>query len=60
METFREIYWESLRAPSDNATFTRNPYRREKILKKLYGRTKEEREKAKESMELELAEHIKT
>lgn len=43
LELFREIYWESLRAPSENATLVRNPYRREKIIKKIFGRTKEER-----------------
>jgi hypothetical protein len=33
-----------LRAPDDeNTTFTKNPYRREKIIKKLFGKTKEER-----------------
>jgi hypothetical protein len=35
-----------LRAPDDeNSTFTRNPYRKEKIIKKLFGKTKEERVK---------------
>jgi hypothetical protein len=43
LEQFREIYWESLRAPSENVTLDRNPYRREKLIKKLYGKTKEER-----------------
>jgi hypothetical protein len=41
LEQLREIYWEALRAPDDeNATFKRNPYRREKIIKKLFGKTK--------------------
>lgn len=44
LEQLREIYWEALRAPDDeNTTFTKNPYRREKIIKKLFGKTKEER-----------------
>lgn len=35
-----------MRAPDDeNSTFTRNPYRKEKIIKNLFGKTKEERVK---------------
>jgi hypothetical protein len=43
LETFREIFWESKRAPDRIATLTRNPYRREFLLKKIYGKTAEER-----------------
>ncbi|MFM7850629.1 MAG: hypothetical protein ACKO96_01620 [Flammeovirgaceae bacterium] len=43
METLREIYWESKRAPSTNTTAIENPYRRETLRKKFLGRTKEER-----------------
>lgn len=43
LEQLREIYWEALRAPSRCATLTRNPYRREFLIKKKYGKTKEER-----------------
>ena len=43
MEQVIEMYWESKRAPSYPAAFDRNPYRREKLIKKFYGRTKEER-----------------
>ena len=43
MEIFREIYWEAIRAPSRCITLDRNPYRREKLMKKFYGKTKEER-----------------
>ena len=43
LEQLREIYWEAKRAPDRIATLTRNPYRRPKILKKIYGKTKEER-----------------
>ena len=43
LEQLREIYWEALRAPTRCATFTRNPYRREFLIKKKYGKTKEER-----------------
>jgi len=42
-ETLRELYWEALRAPTYNALFRRNPYRREKLLKHHFGRTKAER-----------------
>lgn len=43
MEILREIYWESKRAPATNATLNRNPYRREQIIKKHFGRTAAER-----------------
>ena len=44
LEQLREIYWEALRAPMRIATYKRNPYRREKIIKKTWGKTKEERQ----------------
>ena len=59
LEQFREIYWESKRAPDRCATLSRNPYRREKILKKLYGRTKEERTASKALLQSEMEEHFK-
>ena len=37
------MYWEALRAPATWTTFRRNPYIREKTIKRLYGKTKEER-----------------
>ena len=46
------MYWESLRAPTTWTTFRRNPYLREKTLKRLYGKTKEER-KANKAAERE-------
>jgi len=46
LEILREIYWESLRAPLTNTTLIRNPYLREKLKKKLLGRTKVERKAA--------------
>ena len=46
------MYWESLRAPTTWTTFSRNPYLREKTLKRLYGKTKEER-KANKAAERE-------
>lgn len=43
MEILREIFWESKRAPSLNTTAIKNPYKREFLKKKFFGRTKEER-----------------
>lgn len=43
METLREIYWEAKRAPSTDTTAIKNPYRRETLRKKMFGRTREER-----------------
>ena len=43
METLREIFWEAKRAPDYNYTWKVNPYRREFLIKKLFGKTKEER-----------------
>jgi hypothetical protein len=42
-EIFREIYWESKRAPTIMHTMLVNPYRREKLIKKFFGKTAEER-----------------
>lgn len=42
-ETLREIYWESKRAPDINTTMIKNPYRREYLIKKLFGKTAAER-----------------
>lgn len=58
MEQFREIYWESLRAPAECATLYRNPYRREKLLKKMFGHTREERAENRKLMSAKLKEHI--
>lgn len=43
METIKELYWESLRAPEDPVNVQRNPYLRQMILKKFYGKTGAER-----------------
>ena len=43
METLRELYWEALRAPDDLANFRRNPYKREQTIKRVFGKTSEER-----------------
>ena len=58
LETFREIFWEAKRAPSRNATMTRNPYRREFLTKKFYGKTKEERTVKKAALAEEMKAHI--
>lgn len=57
MEQLREIYWEALRAPSRCATLTRNPYRREYLIKKMYGKTKEERKANKKAQKQWLEAH---
>lgn len=44
MEILREIYWESKRAPDICTTEKVNPYRRESIRKKFYGKTRQERQ----------------
>lgn len=59
LEQFREIYWEAKRAPDRCATLTRNPYRREKIIKGLYGRTKEERKQNIAQLQTDLETHFK-
>lgn len=57
MEILREIYWESKRAPDVNTTMLKNPYRREYLLKKVYGKTKEQRTEAKKAEKLWLDEN---
>ena len=42
-ETIKELYLEALRAPTDAVNLKRDPYLREKFLKKRFGRTREER-----------------
>ncbi|CDW78017.1 UNKNOWN [Stylonychia lemnae] len=42
-ELLREIYWEAKRAPDQKPEEHVSPYRRQKLVQKLYGRTKEER-----------------
>ena len=42
-ETIKELYLEALRAPADPVNLRRDPYLREKFLKKRFGRTREER-----------------
>ena len=43
IETLREIFWESKRAPATHTTSLINPYRKEKLIKKFYGKTAAER-----------------
>ena len=57
VEQLREIYWEALRAPSRCATLTRNPYRRESLIKKRWGKTKEERTANMQAEKLEQVAH---
>lgn len=57
-ETLRELYWEALRAPSYNYLWRRSPYRREKLIKKHFGRTKEERVANTKKINKEYADHI--
>ena len=53
-ETLRELYWEAKRAPTTFSNAITNPYRRDKLKKKLFGRTKAERiAKVKAIKELE-------
>lgn len=47
MEILREIYWEAKRAPEEELEDIRNPYKRERLIKKFYGKTKEERVQTK-------------
>ncbi len=42
-EIIREIYWEALRAPETDVISERNPYRKEFLKKKRFGKYKEER-----------------
>ena len=57
MEQLREIFWESKRAPSTNSTAINNPYRREFLKKKFFGKTLEARRKFKEEFKVKDAEH---
>ena len=50
METLREIYWEALRAPTDRVDLRRDPYLRQRLKKKVLGRTKAERDKKKREL----------
>jgi hypothetical protein len=59
MELVREIYWESMRAPSRNMTMIRNPYRREAIMKKLLGRTSAERRESRRKLKQLIQEQKK-
>ena len=43
METIKELYIEALRAPADPVNLIRDPYVREKFMKKRFGRTRAER-----------------
>lgn len=59
MQTIKELYWEAMRAPADPVNFKRNPYQRENIKKKLWGKTKAERDAKLREAKAERIEHIK-
>lgn len=59
METLREIYWEAKRAPSINTTMIQNPYRREFLMKKMLGKTREERVRNRAMLKNLAKKHIK-
>ena len=58
MEKIREIYWESLRAPSRNITMVKNPYRREKLMKKFFGKTAAQRKETRKFIKIREKEII--
>ena len=58
METIKELYLESLRAPDDAVNFRRDPYLREKFIKKHIGKTKEERIEYIKKMKLAQKRHM--
>lgn len=58
MEILREIYWEAKRAPETNTTIERNPYLREKYIKKFLGKTKEERKATYELYKKEYQQNL--
>ena len=53
------MYWEALRAPAENATFNRNPYRREQITKKFFGKTKAERVANMKELRRSFDQHVR-
>jgi hypothetical protein len=57
LEILREIYWEAKRAPTIDVTSIRNPYRREFLKKKFYGKTKEERLATMKELEVKIEEN---
>lgn len=59
METLREIYWEAKRAPSVNTTMMQNPYRREFLIKKMLGKTRQERVKNRAMLKNLSKKHIR-
>jgi hypothetical protein len=54
-ETLREIFWEAKRAPTTQHTMLTNPYRREKLIKRFYGKYAEQRKQ----MRIQLKEAAK-
>ena len=56
-ELLRELYWESLRAPSHRENFRRNPSYKRNRMRQLFGRTKAERDANKRKYLKEIAEY---
>ena len=50
LDQFNQMYLEAMRAPSDSFNLHLNPYRREQLIKKLYGRTSEERKEKRKQI----------
>lgn len=59
MQTIKELYWEAMRAPEDPVNLQRNPYQRENMKKKLWGKTKAERDAKLKEVKAERIEHVK-
>jgi hypothetical protein len=57
METLREIFWEAKRAPTINTTLKCNPYRREFLIKKFFGKTSEERRTKRKQLKVLAKQH---
>lgn len=56
-EILRELYWEALRAPTDMVNMRRNPHTREKLMKKILGKTSEERAASRKRIKAEIESH---
>lgn len=56
-ELVRELYWESLRAPTSLDNLKRNPYLKERLIKRKFGKTKAERKETLLRLKAEEKEH---
>jgi len=57
-ETLRELYWEAKRAPSTAHTMLVNPYRRQKLIRKFYGKDAATRKLMREKLREANKKHI--